>query len=113
MSRPAVTTRASEPAVSYQDLGIQDGGAGGTSDGVVPERLELPVKDRTGAKAPARDAHAPFAIGVEARLRAVVLGADRDRLPRRAPEIEPPDRTAGTDSLRDLPPRSGAPRPHS
>src|SRR6202041_2985588 len=56
-----------------EQLCVQDGGAGGSANGVVREHGELPVEYRAGAQAADGDGHAVAAIAVQARLRPVGL----------------------------------------
>ena len=67
-------------AQAGQQLGVQDGGAGGSANGVVREHGELPVEHVAGAQAADRDGHAVAAIAVEARLRTVRLRGPLDGL---------------------------------
>ena len=63
-----------------EQLGVQDGGSGGSANGVVREHGELPVEHAAGAQAADGDGHAVAAIAIEARLRAVGLRGPLDGL---------------------------------
>src|SRR5579864_9056602 len=68
-------------SLRVHELGVQNGGAGGSANRVVRKGHELVVKHGTGAQAADEGCHTPVALGVLARLRAVVLRhvADRTR----------------------------------
>src|ERR1035441_6296218 len=69
------TLRASlvEHPFRMHQLGIQYGGAGRATDGVVAEHDEFVIENMAGAQAPHESGHAALALGVFARLRAVGL----------------------------------------
>src|SRR5579875_114612 len=54
-------------------LGIQHGGSGGAADGVVAQSDELVIENGAGAEAADEGRHAALALGIAARLRAVVF----------------------------------------
>src|SRR5207247_4885431 len=72
-SRVAVAGAKLDPAGMREELGVQDRGSRGAADGVVSERIELPVEHGAGAKPAEGHAHARGAVHVQARLRPVVL----------------------------------------
>jgi hypothetical protein len=67
-------------AQAGEQFGVEDGGSGGSANGVVREHGELPVEHRAGAQAADGHGHAVAAIAVEARLRAIVLRRPLDGL---------------------------------
>src|ERR1035441_5536620 len=83
------TLRASlgEHPFRMHQLGIQHGGAGRATDGVVAEHDEFVVENIARAQAPHEGGHAALALGVFARLRAVGLVHIDDRARRRAGQI--------------------------
>src|SRR5580658_9452514 len=67
-------------AQAGEQLCIQNGGAGGSANGVVREHGELPVEHRAGAQAAHGNGHAVAAVAVEARLGTVGLRSPFDGL---------------------------------
>src|SRR5260370_39748023 len=63
----------------FEQLGVEDGGARRASDRVVAEDRELEVEDGARANATDQRRHPAAMVDVEARLGAVLGGADHDR----------------------------------
>ena len=78
--RAAVSATGFQLTQACQQFGVQDGGSGGSANGVVREHGELPVEHVAGAQAADGDGHAVAAIAIEARLRAIRLRSPLDGL---------------------------------
>ena len=69
-----------EEAADGEEFGIEDGGTGGSADEIVREKRQLDVEERTFADAANDGGHAVTGAGVVARLRAIFLVHDDDRI---------------------------------
>src|SRR2546421_11385020 len=69
-----------EEAADGEEFGVEDGGTGGSAHEIVREERELDVEKRTFADAAYDGGHAVTGIGVMARLRAIFLVHNDDRI---------------------------------
>src|SRR5206468_519555 len=67
------SSRSQQP-FAVHELGVEDRASGRSANGVVPERDELEVENRTQPKATDRHRHATAPIDIERRLRSVGVG---------------------------------------
>src|SRR3954469_7362665 len=77
---------AAEISLHGEQLGVEQGSAGGAADGVVREQRELPVEQRTRPQPADSRRHPSAALHIEPGLRAVGRGVVEDRLLGRAGE---------------------------
>src|SRR5438445_957572 len=73
----------SQQPLRFQQLRIQNRRTRGAANRVVHQRDHPQIEQRTRTEAADRDAHAVFAIAIEARLRAIISIDIMQRLPRR------------------------------
>src|SRR5258708_21152610 len=69
-----------QKAADGEELGVEDGGTGGSADKIVREKGELDVEERTFADASDNGGHAATPIPVSTRLRPIVFVPDADRM---------------------------------
>ena len=72
-----------EEAAGGEELGVEQGGAGGAADEVMREQREFDVEERAFADAADDGGHTIARFDVAAGLRAIFLGEDHDGIPQR------------------------------
>src|SRR2546428_5295134 len=81
--RRTANGQLSQQPLRLEQLGVQDRRTRGAANRVVHQRDHPQIEQRTRTQAADRDAHAMFAIAIEARLRAIISIDIMQRLPRR------------------------------
>ena len=85
-----------EQSFRVHQLGIENRGAGGSSNGVVSESDELVIEDRAGAQTAHEYGHSTLALGVAAGLRTVLVEHVNHWVRRRAGKLAMLRHTAKT-----------------